>query len=252
MNIVGGKSQRPGISREAGRPEADSTAEVLRIGRAFSQRKYPELYTFFEPAYLLSVQEREKRILAAFARHGYGSLEERRILEVGCGTGSWLRELVRWGALPENIVGIDLLSDRIAEAKVLCPSGIRLICGNAEKLQFSDGTFDVVFQSTVFTSILNDAMKIQTAREMLRVLRPGGMILWYDFTVDNPWNPDVHGIPRREIKRLFPACRFEFERLTLAPPLGRRIAGISAFLYRTLSASKLFDTHCLAIIQKTC
>ncbi|HEV7218381.1 MAG TPA: class I SAM-dependent methyltransferase [Terriglobales bacterium] len=189
--------------------------------------------------------------MAAFARHGYGSLEERRILEVGCGTGSWLRELVRWGALPENIVGIDLLPDRIAEAKLLCPSGIRLICGNAEKLQFSDGAFDVVLQSTVFTSILNDGMKIQIAREMLRVLRPGGMIMWYDFTVDNPWNPDVRGIPRREIKQLFPACRFEFERLTLAPPLGRRIARMSSFLHRTLSAIKLFDTHCLAIIQKT-
>jgi hypothetical protein len=39
--------------------------------------------------------------------------------------------------------------------------------------------------------------------------------------------------------------------LTLAPPLGRRIARMSSFLHRTLSAIKLFDTHCLAIIQKT-
>ncbi len=224
----------------------------LCIREAYAQRKNQFLYSMFNPAHLLALQERERSILAAFARHGYGSLEETRILEVGCGTGSWLRELVRWGARPENIAGIDLLPDRIAEAKVLCPATIHLACGNAEKLQSSDGAFDVVFQSTVFTSILDDGMKIQIAREMLRVLRPGGMILWYDFTVDNPWNPDVRGIPRREIRRLFPACRFEFERLTLAPPLGRRIARMSSFLYRTLSAIKLFDTHCLAIIQETC
>ena len=153
---------------------------------------------------------------------------------------------------PENISAIDLLPERIREARALCPAGISLECGNAEKLKFPDGSFDLVFQSTVFTSILDEEMKIRIAREMLRVLHPSGMIVWYDFTVDNPWNPDVRGIPRREITRLFPECRFEFERLTLAPPVGRRIARVSTFLYRFLSAVKVLDTHCLALIRKTC
>jgi len=229
-----------------------STIEVSRIRRVYARRSDQSRYSLFDTANLLASHEREGQILAAFIRHGYASLEKTRILEIGCGTGFWLREFVRWGARPENISGIDLLPERIGEARALCPAGISLRCGSAEKLHFSGGTFDLVFQSTVFTSILDEAMKVQIAREMLRVLRPSGMIVWYDFTVDNPWNPDVRGIPRREIKRLFPGCRFEFERLTLAPPVGRRIARVSSFLYRALSAIRLFDTHCLAIIKKTC
>lgn len=252
MNIVGDESRFFDASSGTWKTAAESNVEVLRIRRAFSRRKHLGRYTLLDPACLLSVHERERRILTAFNRHGNGSLEERKILDVGCGTGFWLREFVRWGARPENISGIDLLPERIAEARVLCPAGIRLTCANAERLQFSDGAFDVVLQSTVFTSILDEGMKIEIAREMLRVLRPSGMIVWYDFTVDNPWNRDVRGIPRREIKRLFPECRFEFERLTLAPPIGRQVARVSTFLYRALSAIRLFDTHCLAIIKKAC
>jgi ubiquinone/menaquinone biosynthesis C-methylase UbiE len=229
-----------------------STIELARIHRVYSRRTNQSRYSFFDAASLLASQEREKRILAALVRHGCAPLERAMILEVGCGTGYWLREFVRWGARPENIVGVDLLSDRVAEARVLCPAGIALKCQNAAKLEFPDATFSLVFQSTVFTSILEEEMKIQIGWEMLRVLRPGGIIMWYDFTVNNPRNPDVRGIPRREITRLFPGCRFEFERLTLAPPIGRRIARVSSFLYRALSAVRVFDTHCLAIIRKTC
>ncbi|MGH9529184.1 MAG: class I SAM-dependent methyltransferase [Terriglobales bacterium] len=226
--------------------------ELSRICRAYSRRTDQSRYSLSDKANLRACHEREKRVLAALVRHAYGDLNHSSILEVGCGTGFWLREFVRWGARPENIVGIDLLPDRISEAQVLCPASIRLLCANAERLQFSDGEFDVILQSTAFTSILDEGMKIQIAREMLRVLHPSGIILWYDFTVDNPWNPDVRGIPTREITRLFPGCRFEFERLTLAPPIGRRIARVSGFLYRALSAVRIFDTHCLATIRKTC
>jgi len=226
--------------------------ELSRIRAAYSRRPDQFRYTLLDPANLLASHEREKRILEAFVRHGCAPLEKARILEVGCGTGFWLREFVRWGARPHNIVGVDLLPERIAEAEILCPAGITLRSQSAAKLEFSADTFDLVLQSTVFTSIFDNDMKIKIAREMLRVLRPNGMIMWYDFTMNNPWNSDVRGIPRREIVRLFPGCRFEFQRLTLAPPIGRRIARISPLLYRALSAVRIFDTHCLAIIHKTC
>jgi ubiquinone/menaquinone biosynthesis C-methylase UbiE len=229
-----------------------SVNELSRIRAAYSRRPDQFRYTLLDPANLLACHEREKRVLAAFTRHGCAPIEKARILEVGCGTGFWLREFVRWGAGPENIVGVDLLPERIAKAEVLCPVGITLRSQSATKLEYSADTFDLVFQSTVFTSIFDNDMKIQIAREMLRVLRPSGLIMWYDFTVNNPWNPDVRGIPRREIVRLFPGCRFEFHRLTLAPPIGRRIARVSSLLYRAFSAVGIFDTHCLAVIHKTC
>jgi ubiquinone/menaquinone biosynthesis C-methylase UbiE len=230
----------------------DSTNELTRIHAAYARRTNPSRYSLFDPANLLAAQECEKEILSALTREGCCPLDNLKILEIGCGTGYWLCEFIRWGARPENVTGIDLLSERIAEATMLCPPQVTLRCQNAAQLNYSKETFDLVFQSTVFTSILSEHMKMQIAREMLRVLRPDGTIVWYDFTANNPRNPDVRGIPRREIVKLFPGCRFEFRKLTLAPPIGRRLARASTLLYRALSAIKIFDTHCLATIHKAC
>ena len=90
------------------------------------------------------------------------------------------------GGNSENITGVDLLSGRIAEARSLCPVGIKLYCGNAANLEFKNSTFDLVLQSTVFTSILDPTMKQQVAGEMIRVLKEKGLIVWYDYHVSNP------------------------------------------------------------------
>jgi len=64
----------------------------------------------------------------------------------------------------------------------------------------------VVSQFTLFTSILSEPMKNRMAAEMIRVLKPGGVILWYDFRFNNPRNQNVRGIESPEITSLFPGC----------------------------------------------
>jgi ubiquinone/menaquinone biosynthesis C-methylase UbiE len=232
-------------------PLDDSFAEeTSRLRRVFSNRAPQARYSLFDAANLLACQERERRILSALVRHGLAPLTDIKILDIGCETGFWIREFVRWGAKPENIVGVELLPDRVKEAKSLCAAGAAILCANATDLNSPDEAFDIVIQSTVFTSVLDDKMRVRSAQEMVRVLRRNGRILWYDFTVNNPLNPNVRGINRKSIMRLFPNCRFEFQRLTLAPPIARPIALLSSLSYRVLSALRLFDTHCLAIIQK--
>jgi ubiquinone/menaquinone biosynthesis C-methylase UbiE len=49
-------------------------------------------------------------------------------------------------------------------------------------------------------------MRKNIVREMLRVLKPKGFILWYDYHMDNPKNPDVRGVKKREIYELFSGC----------------------------------------------
>jgi len=124
-------------------------------------------------------------------RYGYESLQEKKIAEIGCGTGYWLRAFIKWGARPENVLGIDLLPNRVAEARRLCPAAASIVCGNAATLELDDATFDLVLQSTVFTSILNHEMRQQIASEMMRIMKPGGITIWYDYHVSNPLNPDV-------------------------------------------------------------
>jgi len=62
-------------------------------------------------------------------------------------------------------------------------------------------------------------------------VRPGGGVLWYDFTVNNPRNPDVRGVPIRRVRALFPQGRMQAQRVTLAPPIARAVTHVHASLY---------------------
>ena len=74
------------------------------------------------------------------------------------------------------------------------------------------------------------------------------MILSYDFWL-NPTNPQTRGIRPAEIKQLFPNCHYEFHRITLAPPLARRLAPVSWGLCLFLESLKIFNTHYLVAIR---
>jgi hypothetical protein len=108
-----------------------------------------------------------------------------------------------------------------------------------------------LLQYTVFSSILDDSVKANLAREMLRVLRkPNGMIVWYDYWL-NPTNPHAKGIRPSEINKLFPNCNISLTRITLAPPIVRRLAGISWLACAILESLKIFNSHYLAAIRPT-
>jgi ubiquinone/menaquinone biosynthesis C-methylase UbiE len=177
-------------------------------------------------------------------------LDSKRILEVGCGSGDLLRDFIKWGARPENIVGIELLRERMAEAVELCPKAISIHQGNAARLPFAGESFDIVVQSTVFTSVLDRGMKQELALEMRRVLKPEGLILWYDFHINNPRNPDVKGVKRREIYALFPDCDIRLQSITLAPPIARRLAPLSWLLCYVLSKIPWLCSHYIGVIRK--
>jgi SAM-dependent methyltransferase len=232
-----------GISSKSARDEE------ARIRAAYMRRQQDDRYSWFSPGHVFMTQEREQRLLALLKQHDFTSLSTKKILEIGCGTGYWLREFIKWGAQPEQIQGIDLLPDRVAEAKRLCPKAVTVQCGSAMALPFPNATFDLVFQFTVFTSILDSSMKQQIASEMLRVLRAGGLILWYDYHVNNPWNPDVQGIKKREIYQLFPGCRIELQRITLAPPFARWFSRRSWTFAHLLGKIPFLCTHYLGVIH---
>lgn len=229
--------------------ELERSRVQAAYGRRDAQRD-ASLYSHFSPANLFRIQECERRMLMLLAARGLSNLASLKILEVGCGSGFWIRHFVLWGAKPENLTGIDLLPERIAEARRLCPAEVVLECQNAQQLGFSAGSFDLVIASTVFSSILDSGLRARVAAEILRVLRASGAILWYDFFRDNPHNPDVKGVRKAEIKKLFPGCRLYAQRVTLAPPLARRLAGLSWNVCRALNALCILNTHYLGLIAR--
>lgn len=237
-----------------GRPLAPadlSNPEQVRIKEAYARREsrsVKQIYSYFDRGNLFIIQERERWILALLERYGRSALHAQKILEIGCGTGYWLREFVKWGARPQNIFGIDLLPERITEARLLCPCAVTLECGDATSLSYPEATFDLVLQSTVFSSILDGEMKRRIARQMLRLLKPDGIILWYDLKYNNPRNPDVRGIEANEIRSLFPNCKVLLRRVTLYPALARALAPRAWWLCSILSVLRFFNTHYLALI----
>ena len=231
-------------------PESTGVEEA-RIRTVYAKRQGNDVrYSWFSPGHLFIIQERERRLLTLLQRHGFALLDTYKILEIGCGTGHWLREFIKWGARPEKIAGVDLLSDRVTEAKKLCPDAVQIQCGSAADLTFPDDTFDLVLQSTVFTSVLDFSMKQRMASEMLRVVKSDGLILWYDYHVNNPWNSDVRGVKRQEISQLFPGCLIKLQRITLAPPLVRLLAPYSWLACYLLGKVPWLCTHYLGVIRK--
>ena len=193
----------------------------------------------------------ERRALAAHVleQHGWVPLGERRVLDVGTGGGSelaWLREL---GARPQNLVGVDLLAERIEQARQSFPE-FDFRVGNAEHLDFPDGSFDLVLTFTIFTSILDAALASRVASEIRRVLRPGGGLLWYDFRYDNPSNRNVRGISRDRVQSLFPGFDGRLRTVTVVPQLARRLGAVTPAAYPVLAALPPLRTHLLGLLVK--
>jgi phosphatidylethanolamine/phosphatidyl-N-methylethanolamine N-methyltransferase len=98
-----------------------------------------------------------------------------RVLEVGVGTG------INLGLYPTGcaITGIDFSSSMLEKARERAgrkaSQNIRLLQMDAADLKFADDSFDIVY-APYLISVVPDP--VQVAREMRRVCRPGGRIIF--------------------------------------------------------------------------
>ena len=139
---------------------------------------------------------------------------------------------------------------RLTTSRFVRPASLALHAGDAAHAAVAPGSLDIVLVSTVFSSLLDDAYQQRLAAAMWHWLKPGGAVLWYDFTVDNPRNPDVRGVPLRRVRALFPGASIAHRRVTLAPPLARAATRLHPALYGVFNLLPLLRTHVLAWIGK--
>jgi SAM-dependent methyltransferase len=227
-----------------------TTDEAGRIRDVYARRAEQGMdarYAYWEPANLFIYQYRERALLSALRAANMLPLTGRRVLDAGCGDGGVLRDLLRYGAAESDLRGVDLLTDRVAQAQAALPQA-DIEQGDVRALRFADASFDLVLAFTLFSSILDDGIRRRVAAELMRVTRPNGRILVYDFHV-NPTNPDVRPLRRADVRWLFPG-QVVFRGTTLAPPLTRALVNLPGgwLACTALEVIPFLRTHFLATV----
>jgi SAM-dependent methyltransferase len=230
---------------DPGRPR-----ELQAVAERYARRGRSDLYSPLRPEVWQTLHERQRVLLGMLARHGFTDLAALRLVELGCGAGGNLLELLRLGFEPARLTGLELLPERFERARSVLPAALPLHLGDATEAPVAPASQDLVLAATVFSSILDDGLQQRLAAAMWRWLRPGGAVIWYDFAVDNPRNPDVQGVPVARVRALFPQAALEVRRVTLAPPLARAACRVHPALYTALNAVPWLRTHRLAWIRK--
>ena len=227
--------------------------EAKRVKERYSRRLKigtDERYNLLQPDVLLRVQHRQRELVNLLKSHLNTPLSEAKALEIGCGSGLNLLEFIRLGFTASNLSGNELLEERVEIARSNLPSACTLISGDANKLNITKESLDIVYQSVVFSSLLDDSFQEELADNMWEWVKPGGGVLWYDFTYNNPNNKDVRGVPLARAKQLFPKGEIHTRRVTLAPPISRRVTKIHPILYNVFNAFPFLRTHVLCYIKK--
>jgi SAM-dependent methyltransferase len=127
---------------------------------------------------------------AAKAMFGFLDVREgHRVLDVGCGTGLHSHMLALLVGQNGLVTGVDYSEEMVREARKRAESlGLKLEYrqGDANKLEFEDGTFDRVWASSLLQHLEDPARAV---KEMVRVLTPTGLVCsfehdWETFLMD--------------------------------------------------------------------
>lgn len=217
--------------------QLDQQAEQERIARAY--RGWHGSAALARHAWhrpdVVCQQAMRARVLARMLVSTVGTdLTHVRVVDVGCGTGAFLRQLIDWGATPANLTGTEFQQDRLDIAAARTAPGVGWHCGALSALPA--GNSDLVAAQTVFSSYLDPGMRQQLAADMWRLLKPGGWCMVFDFRYNNPKNPHVRRVTREELDRFWPGERRQYQTLLLVPPIGRALAGLPALAAEILAS----------------
>lgn len=200
--------------------DRDAQRVVGEYRRRSGDKRLARYYARIGKALERSSNERRQRVRSLLRT--IGTPRAMTVLDVGCGRGEDLADLLRAGWDPANLAGVEIFSDALTEARRVLPEAT-LLLGNAAHLPFASGSFDAAMQCTVLSSILDARVRMAMADEMWRVTRPGGLLISYDMQSAGN-NPQLLGIDREELVNLYGAKgRFKVEPMTLPLAIASRV-----------------------------
>lgn len=160
MNTYSPKEYWSGVADRAGGDDAAGFAPVL----------HPDAPEWFNRL-IDDLQWRAVRKAIEIARIPPGA----RILDVGCGTGRWLRRFLEFGFQPTGVDATHGMLRLARSRQTVSP----LIAGEAFRLPFADAAFDCVSDITVVQHIPVELQPAALA-EMMRVLKPNGTLILFE------------------------------------------------------------------------
>lgn len=167
------------------------------------------------------------------ALRGIGISKDWRILDVGCGAGFSLLQLATFGLEPSQFHGIDLLPDRVELGRRRFP-GLDLSVGDAQAMEFPDGAFELVTESTMFIQLTDEQLAARIAAEMVRVTRPGGYLMLTDWRYSFG-RAGYRALSRRRVREMFGVGEQTFlvrrTQGALVPPIGRFLSRYAPSIY---------------------
>jgi len=162
----------------------------------------------------------EGKLYEKLSQYGYHSLKQAHVLDVGCRSGKWLRQLLNWGALPEKMVGLDFDDLILDHAKQLSAPGIQWIRTFPDELPFADGKVELILLFGVLMHILDASLRTLIGQELLRLLSDDGVIITYNLNkgAEKGLEPflayTTKGLDLEELVRIFPNCFIDYEPLS--------------------------------------
>jgi SAM-dependent methyltransferase len=169
------------------------------------------------------------------------------ILDIGCGTGWWLRWLAAEGVAPERLHGVERLGDR-AEAVAAAVPGASIVAGDARSLPYASERFALMLLFTVLSSLGGRADLERALREARRVTAPGGLVLVWEPRVPDPRNRGARRIRPAEVLAVL-GGHGEVRSTTVFPPLARRLGQHTNRLYPAVVRFPPLRSHRLMAVR---
>lgn len=241
MKHVGAPSPAPG----------DDRAERERLARVYDTYASDPYYRRIWSASAASnfMSDGKWKAIAGILRDMGLNAVQARVLDLGAGEGKDCAHFMGLGVKEGRVLALDILQPRARRARQ-AHAGLASLVGNAEHLPFVNESFDVVYQSTMLSSVLDSHRRARILDEVRRVLRSGGIFLSYDVRYPNPWNRNTRSVRGSEIKDAFAGWPVQLRSVTALPPLVRLLAPVSTLACRALESVAPLRSHLLAVARK--
>ncbi len=199
--------------------EARAIAEQIRQEKARLAQWVKEVYTVAD-TYLLNKGVLPENVLFdTLMQYGYDVLEHVQVLDVACGDGQWLRNVMNHGGNPDRLIGTDIYEPVIEKARMLSDRRIQFLYASPDELPFEHRRFDIILVFGLFMHVLDEHLRNKIARALFHRLNDNGLVICVNLLCGSEAQLEPYlayttrGLGLEDVTNLFPDCQIDFNEI---------------------------------------